>query len=88
MARVAKKHGVPVFYYGAPQMWAWGAWRIRKMRRLIDHVICKLPFEAQWYRERGCQATYVGHPYYDELTRSSLDPEFIRSQDRSPPAGW
>ena len=64
IARKAKKHGIPVFYYGAPQMWAWGGWRIRKMRRLVDHVLCKLPFEANWYQERGCNAHYVGHPYF------------------------
>ena len=36
IARRAKAHGIPVFYYGAPQMWAWASWRIRKMRRLVD----------------------------------------------------
>lgn len=77
IARKAKKHGIPVVYYGAPQMWAWGSWRIGKMRRLIDHVLCKLPFEAEWYRERGCDAIYVGHPYFDHLTRNSLDYDFL-----------
>jgi lipid-A-disaccharide synthase len=66
-----------VIYYGAPQMWAWGAWRIRKMRRLVDHVICKLPFEAEWYRQRGCAAIYVGHPYFDQLTKQVVDREFL-----------
>jgi lipid-A-disaccharide synthase len=77
IARKAKKHGIPVFYYGAPQMWAWGGWRIQKMRRLVDHVLCKLPFEADWYRQRGCHATYVGHPYFDELTNHVMDQEFL-----------
>jgi lipid-A-disaccharide synthase len=78
IARKAKKHGIPVVYYGAPQMWAWGGWRIRKMRRLVDHVLCKLPFEAEWYRERGCEAVYVGHPYFDHLTRHVLDHQFLQ----------
>ena len=78
IARKAKKHGIPVFYYGAPQMWAWGGWRIRKMRRLVDHVLCKLPFEATWYQERDCNARYVGHPYFDELTSKRVDSEFMR----------
>jgi lipid-A-disaccharide synthase len=77
IARKAKQRGIPVFYYGAPQMWAWGGWRIRKMRRLIDHVLCKLPFEAKWYQQRGCHAQYVGHPYFDELTSRRLDSDFI-----------
>jgi lipid-A-disaccharide synthase len=77
IARRAKAHGIPVFYYGTPQIWAWAPWRIKKMRRLVDHVLCKLPFEEAWYRDRGCHATYVGHPYFDQLRGESLDAEFI-----------
>lgn len=77
IARRAKAYGIPVFYYGAPQMWGWAPWRARKMRRLVDHVLCKLPFEEPWYRQRGCNATYVGHPYFDELERRKPDQEFL-----------
>lgn len=80
IARQAKAHGIPVFYYGTPQLWAWAAWRVGKMRRLIDHALCKLPFEEPWYRERGCNATYVGHPYFDELENQRLDVNFLRQQ--------
>jgi lipid-A-disaccharide synthase len=78
IARRAKRHGIPVFYYGVPQMWAWAGWRIRKMRRFVDHALCKLPFEETWYRERGCNAKYVGHPYFDQLRAERLDEMFIR----------
>jgi lipid-A-disaccharide synthase len=78
IARRAKAHGIPVFYYGAPQLWAWAGWRIRKMRRFVDHVLCKLPFEEAWYRERGCNATYVGHPYFDQLRAEQLEGDFMR----------
>jgi lipid-A-disaccharide synthase len=77
IARRAKVHGIPVFYYGAPQLWAWAGWRIKKMRRFVDHVLCKLPFEEAWYRERGCNATFVGHPYFDQLRAEKLDHAFI-----------
>jgi lipid-A-disaccharide synthase len=80
IARRAKAHGIPVFYYGAPQLWAWAGWRVRKMRRFVDHVLCKLPFEEAWYRERGCHATYVGHPYFDQLRGEELDAAFIAQQ--------
>jgi lipid-A-disaccharide synthase len=63
-------------------MWAWAGWRVGKMRRLVDHVLCKLPFEADWYRERGCRATYVGHPYFDELHQQRLDSGFVARQQR------
>ncbi len=78
MARRAKAHGIPVFYYGVPQLWAWGGWRVKKMRRFVDHVLCKLPFEESWYCERGCNATFVGHPYFDQLRAEQLDTGFIR----------
>ncbi len=84
IARVAKKHGVPVYYYGAPQLWAWAGWRIKKMRRDVDHVLCKLPFEEAWYRERGCNATYIGHPYFDELQNQRLDAAFAQSEAAKP----
>ena len=86
IARRAKAHGIPVFYYGTPQIWAWAGWRIKKMRRFVDHVLCKLPFEEQWYRKRGCHATYVGHPYFDQLRGEMLDAKFIeRAKDAEGP---
>ncbi|HMP06931.1 MAG TPA: lipid-A-disaccharide synthase [Lacipirellulaceae bacterium] len=77
IARRAKARGIPVFYYGAPQIWAWASHRIRKMQRYVDHVLCKLPFEERWFNERGCRATYVGHPYFDELRSRTLDEAFV-----------
>ena len=77
IARRAKAHGIPVFYYGTPQMWAWAGWRVKKMRRFVDHVLCKLAFEVDWYQERGCTATFVGHPYFDELINRPIDEEFV-----------
>jgi len=77
IARRAKAHGIPVFYYGAPQVWAWASHRVEKMRRLVDHVLCKLPFEEKWFSDRGCRATYVGHPYFDELRSRELDEAFV-----------
>jgi lipid-A-disaccharide synthase len=49
----------------APQLWAWAPWRIRRLRRLTDHVLCLLPFEQQWLAARGVRATFVGHPAFD-----------------------
>lgn len=77
VARKAKERGIPVFYYGTPQLWAWAGWRIKKMRRTVDHALCKLPFEEDWLRDRGVNATYVGHPYFDELRARKLDEPFV-----------
>jgi lipid-A-disaccharide synthase len=77
IARRAKARGIPVIYYGAPQLWAWAGHRVGKMRRYVDHVLCKLPFEEKWFRDRNCHATYVGHPYFDELRSQQLDEPFV-----------
>jgi lipid-A-disaccharide synthase len=80
IARRAHAHGIPVYYFVPPQLWAWAGWRVAKMRRFVDHVLCNLPFEQHWYRARRVRVHYVGHPYFDELARQSLDDGFIRSQ--------
>lgn len=80
IARRAKAHGIPVFYYTPPQIWAWASWRVKKMRRFVDHVLCSLPFEEAWFRERGCNATFVGHPFFDEVRQHHLDEEFVAKQ--------
>jgi len=66
VALAAKKYGIPVLYYIAPQLWAWGAWRIGKLRSRVEKVACILPFEEAWFRERGVEAQYVGHPLFDD----------------------
>jgi lipid-A-disaccharide synthase len=77
IARRAKAHGIPVFYYVPPQIWAWASWRVNKMRAFVDHVLCSLPFEAPWYQQRGCNATFVGHPYFDEVRSQQIDSAFV-----------
>ena len=77
IAKRARRHGIPVYYYGVPQLWAWAPWRIRKMRRKVSHALCKLPFEEKWYRDRGCDAKYVGNPFFDELVTHQADQNFL-----------
>ncbi len=77
IARRAKQHNIPVIYYLPPQLWAWGGWRIRKMRRTVDHVICNLPFEYAWYKQRKISVEYVGHPFLDEVKQRTLDDRFL-----------
>jgi len=67
LAAASRKIGTPVMYYIAPQVWAWAPWRVRKLARLTDHVACILPFEQEYLRHRGVDATYVGHPLFDSL---------------------
>ena len=84
IARAAKRHGIPVFYFMPPQIWAWARWRVEKMRRLVDHVLCSLPFEEEWFRSHGCHATFIGHPFFDEVRRHDYDEAFIATQAQRP----
>lgn len=84
LARAAKAEGIPVCYFVPPQVWAWGGWRVRKMRRLCDQVLSSLPFEHDWFEKRGVASTYIGHPYFDELARQRLDGGFLAAQRRQP----
>ena len=85
IASRAKKRGIPVFYFVPPQIWAWGGWRVSKVRKSIDQVLCSLPFEPAWYHARGVsEAYYVGHPYFDELTDRPLDESFLAAQRSRP----
>ena len=64
---LARAFGVKTFYYISPQVWASREGRVQKMRRLIDGMGVILPFEEPWLRERGVNATFVGHPLFDDL---------------------
>lgn len=67
----AKHHGSKVVHLVAPQIWAWGKWRIHKLRARTDLVLCLLPFEETWFKARGVPAKFIGHPLFDE--RPDLD---------------
>ena len=65
LAARARWAGVPVMYYIAPQMWAWGGHRIHKLRNNADRVAVILPFEEKFFRDQGVDARFVGHPIAD-----------------------
>ncbi|MDQ6967543.1 MAG: lipid-A-disaccharide synthase [Mariprofundaceae bacterium] len=54
--------GIPVLYYIAPKLWAWGHWRVKRLQRAQDCVACILPFEEKWFSDKGIKAYYVGNP--------------------------
>lgn len=74
MSRIIRRRSVPLLYYVAPQMWAWGAWRIGKLRRRASRVAVILPFEEEFFRARGVEAEFVGHPLFEELAAHPPDP--------------
>ena len=74
ICKIAKKRGIGVLHLVAPQIWAWGGWRIHKLRKLTDGLLCLLPFEESWFGERGIKARFIGHPLFDhEIDTAALD---------------
>jgi lipid-A-disaccharide synthase len=71
VAKAAKSANIKTIFYVAPQLWAWGGWRIRKLRKYCDKLCCILPFEQDWFGKRGVEAVFVGNPLFDEL---NIDP--------------
>ena len=67
VAKEAKRAGIRTLFYVAPQLWAWASWRIHKLRRCCDKLCCILPFEEDWFRQRGVDTTFVGNPLLDKL---------------------
>ncbi len=62
-----KRRGARVFYYIAPQVWAWHAERAQAMARWVDHLAVVFPFEERLFRSAGVETTFVGHPLMDGL---------------------
>lgn len=73
VARIAKKLGIPVYYYVSPQVWAWRSGRVEFLRRFTRRVLCILPFEKDFYAARNMDVDYVGHPLMDQMPLSELD---------------
>lgn len=66
-AYFAKGAGLRVFYYIAPQIWAWGPWRVYWAKRRVDHMLVILPFEKPLWDKAGVACTFVGHPILDAV---------------------
>jgi lipid-A-disaccharide synthase len=71
VARRAAARGIPVVYYIAPQLWAWGAWRAPTLRDHVRQLAVVLPFEESYFRSLGIPSTFVGHPLLDRPTAPS-----------------
>jgi lipid-A-disaccharide synthase len=81
VARQMKKRGIPTVYYVAPQFWAWRQGRVRLIRDYIDKALVIFPFEEQFYRDRGVDATFVGHPLA-ELPHPAIERDEYAAQSQ------
>jgi len=75
VARQMRRRGIPVVYYVCPQFWAWRQGRVKLLRKYVNKALVIFPFEEKFYRDRGVDATFVGHPLADlpapEITREA-----------------
>ena len=85
VARQMKKRGIPVVYYVCPQFWAWRQGRVRLLRKYVDKALVIFPFEETFYRERGVDAEYVGHPLA-ELPRPAGSREAYATENNLEPS--
>jgi lipid-A-disaccharide synthase len=79
LARAAKRFQVPVLYYISPQVWAWRKGRVETIRRCVDRMAVILPFEKDFYGQRGLQVEHVGHPLLEEIP-ADLDGKKVRME--------
>ncbi len=84
-ARQAHRRGIKVIYYISPQVWAWGAGRVRKLEQSVDKMLVIFDFEKEFYRDSSLPVEFVGHPLVDnfpaDLSRGSASPG-LKAKDR------
>jgi len=85
LARSLQRRGLKVIYYISPQLWAWRSYRARSIERDVDLLLSILPFEQEWYAERGIdQVEFVGHPLAGEVRVAQDRAEFCRQAKLDP----
>lgn len=84
LAKYARKLSIPVFYYISPQVWAWRSGRVKTMKKLVKRIGVILPFEEQFFQERGVAAIYVGHPLLDSVHSDCTREEFCTEHNIVP----
>lgn len=72
IAEFAKQAGLKVIYYISPQIWAWRQNRALKIKKVVDEMICILPFEKDFYKKFGMDVHYVGHPLLDAIQMEQI----------------
>ncbi|MFA7626702.1 MAG: lipid-A-disaccharide synthase [Candidatus Kapaibacterium sp.] len=70
LAEFSKNFGVPVYYYIAPQLWAWGKNRSKKLARVVDKLLVVFPFEVEYFSNFGIDTKFIGHPLLDNKNYS------------------
>ncbi|QNL49974.1 lipid-A-disaccharide synthase [Olivibacter sp. SDN3] len=81
IASFAKAHGIKVFYYISPKVWAWNTGRVNRIKRVVDHMFCILPFEVDFYAEWGMHVDFVGNPLLDAIAKHTFNSGFKEANE-------
>lgn len=84
LAARLRGQGIPVHYLVAPQVWAWREGRVKGIRRNVTELHCIFPFEEQWFRDRGVNARYIGHPLVRSIRPTTDRFTFFTQQGWTP----
>lgn len=76
IAEFAKMQGIKVCYYISPKIWAWNQKRVHKIKKVVDKMLCILPFEVDFYKKYNYDAVYVGNPLMDAINSYSFSADF------------
>jgi lipid-A-disaccharide synthase len=82
--RVAKRlkgKGIKILHYIPPQVWASRKWRIKKIKKFVDKVLCIFPFEVEMYKKEGIDVHYCGHPLVKQLPEKANKEEFFKKHE-------
>lgn len=91
LAKLAKRLGIPLFWYISPKVWAWKEHRIKAMRRYCTLILSILPFEVEYFRDKDLPVEYVGNPSVAEVERkraaipSRAEFNLLHGLDPNPP---
>ncbi|HEX3436922.1 MAG TPA: lipid-A-disaccharide synthase [Pseudacidobacterium sp.] len=88
LARTLHKLKIPVIYFVSPQLWAWKKYRIRRVQRYVDRMLVIFPFEQDFYRRHGVEASFVGHPLAEVSLPSISRNEFAAQHGLDPSKYW
>ncbi|MGY4535617.1 lipid-A-disaccharide synthase [Mucilaginibacter sp. UYNi724] len=83
IAEFAKAQGIEVYYYISPKVWAWNQKRVLKIKRVVDHLFCILPFEVEFYKSWGMEIDYVGNPLLDAVDAFHPNANFLADNNLS-----
>lgn len=83
IASFAKQNNIKTCYYISPKIWAWNQSRVHKIKKIVDHMFCILPFEVDFYQKFGMKVDYVGNPLLDAISQYSFQDDFKQKNNLS-----